>query len=283
MIAKVDSGATQYFLSDRLSTRLVMDTAGNAIGRQATLPFGEDFAESGTQEKHHFTSYERDGESLTDYAVTRQYASIVGRFMRVDPHRSGCSQTNPRGSNRYAYAQNDSTNRSDPLGLKWILIGCTHYSDGFGGSCTSCTGYDDAPDGLITIRTVCDSPIPTDGRGEDFLIVQDPIPPNPLGGQTGGAPPMTCNECCVTGLDTCKIEFFNNMSNINLGASAQQCIADCIRSGPGFGRCVDACMINAATGNLRRINRYLEYFNQCLASWGSLCAGEREDCSCFWM
>jgi YD repeat-containing protein len=57
MIAKVASGSTQYFLSDRLSTRLALDTSGNVSGRLAHLPFGEDFAESGAQEKHHFTSY----------------------------------------------------------------------------------------------------------------------------------------------------------------------------------------------------------------------------------
>ena len=78
MIAKVEGGVTQYFLSDRLSTRLVVDASGNVIGRQAHLAFGEDFGESGTQEKHHFTSYERDGESGIDYAVNRHYAPAVG-------------------------------------------------------------------------------------------------------------------------------------------------------------------------------------------------------------
>jgi YD repeat-containing protein len=65
MIATVSGGTSQYFLSDRLSTRLVLDGSGNVLGRMAHLPFGEDFAESGTQEKHHFTTYERDGESGT--------------------------------------------------------------------------------------------------------------------------------------------------------------------------------------------------------------------------
>jgi hypothetical protein len=30
------------------------------LGRQAHLAFGEEFAASGTQEKHHFTSYEAE-------------------------------------------------------------------------------------------------------------------------------------------------------------------------------------------------------------------------------
>ena len=76
---------SRYYLSDRLSERVVMDTSGSVVGRQAHLPFGEDFAGSGTQEKHHFTNYERDVESGTDYAINRQYNQGVGRFMRVDP------------------------------------------------------------------------------------------------------------------------------------------------------------------------------------------------------
>ena len=67
IIAKVTSGNTQYLLADRLSVGVILDSAGNVIGRQGHLPFGEDFGESGTQEKHHFTSYERDGESGLDF------------------------------------------------------------------------------------------------------------------------------------------------------------------------------------------------------------------------
>ena len=85
MIAKVASGSTQYFLSDRLSIRLVLDASGLVVGRQGHLPFGEDFGESGSQEKHHFTSYERDGESGTDNALHRQYMAYTGRFNRPDP------------------------------------------------------------------------------------------------------------------------------------------------------------------------------------------------------
>jgi YD repeat-containing protein len=78
---------TQYYLSDGLSVRMTLDASGNVLGRESHLPFGEDFGESGTQEKHHFTSYERDSETSTDYAVNRQYAQSVGRFNRPDPYR----------------------------------------------------------------------------------------------------------------------------------------------------------------------------------------------------
>jgi RHS repeat-associated protein len=115
MIAKVASGSTQYFISDRLSVRMTVDSSGNVIGRQAHLPFGEDFAESGNQEKHHFTTYERDGESGLDYAVNRYDASNIGRFNQVDPIRG--NMTNPQSLNRYAYVANDPINSTDPQGL----------------------------------------------------------------------------------------------------------------------------------------------------------------------
>jgi RHS repeat-associated protein len=117
MIAKVASGITRYFLSDRLSTRIALDTSGNVIGRQGHLPSGEDFGESGTQEKHHFTNYERDGESATDYAVNRQYSPVVGRFGRPDPYSGSMSLEFPQSLNRLGYLGNDPVSSSDPLGL----------------------------------------------------------------------------------------------------------------------------------------------------------------------
>jgi RHS repeat-associated protein len=118
MIAKIASEVTQYFLSDRLSVRMVLDSAGNASGRQGHLPFGEDFAESGIQEKRHFTSYERDGESSSDYAVNRHYSQTIGRFNRPDPIRAFChSQRDPQELNRYTYTVNNPVNNRDSLGL----------------------------------------------------------------------------------------------------------------------------------------------------------------------
>ncbi|MBI3652470.1 MAG: hypothetical protein HY231_15730 [Acidobacteria bacterium] len=86
LVAKETGGSRQYVLSDRLSVRMILDASGNMIGRQGHLPFGEDFAESGSQHKHHFTSYERDAESGLDYAVNRFYASSIGRFLQADPY-----------------------------------------------------------------------------------------------------------------------------------------------------------------------------------------------------
>ncbi len=81
------------------------------------MPFGEDFGESGEQQKQHFTSYERDSETGTDYAMNRQYGQSVGRFNRVDPLASSADKGSPQSWNRYAYAVSDPVNKVDRMGL----------------------------------------------------------------------------------------------------------------------------------------------------------------------
>src|SRR6185295_16653081 len=116
LIVNVDNGTRRYLLSDRLSARVALNNSGNVIGRQGHLPFGEDFGESGTLDKHHFTSYERDGESATDYAINRQCLSGVGRFLQADPYRASGYLVDPQSWNRYRYSRNDPVNKKDPLG-----------------------------------------------------------------------------------------------------------------------------------------------------------------------
>jgi RHS repeat-associated protein len=120
MIAKVASGGAQYFLSDRLSERVVLDSSGNVSGRMAHLPFGEDFGESGTQEKHHFTNYERNTEN--DYAVNRSYMPATGRFQQSDPYVASGRIVNPQSWNRYSYVRGDVVNREDLLGLQDTIV-----------------------------------------------------------------------------------------------------------------------------------------------------------------
>jgi RHS repeat-associated protein len=117
MIAKVEGGVTSYYLSDRLSTRLVLDSSGNMTSRQAHLPYGEEIGSSGATEKHRFTSYERDSETGLDYAINRSYSSSVGRFSQADPYRASGFMRDPQSWNRYSYTRNDAVNAVDPLGL----------------------------------------------------------------------------------------------------------------------------------------------------------------------
>jgi RHS repeat-associated protein len=124
MVAKYNNSTMSYFLSDRLSIRLVLDSNGNIIGRQSHLPFGEDLNTSGTTDKHRFTSYERDTETTTDYAVNRQYNENIGRFYRPDPVPLNIKNSlalesygDPQGLNKYNYVRNDPINLADPKGL----------------------------------------------------------------------------------------------------------------------------------------------------------------------
>jgi RHS repeat-associated protein len=122
MIAR-EGGGRVFFLYDRLSARAtITDGQGNIQGRQSHLPFGEELNATGTTDKHRFTSYERDSETGTDYAVNRQYAQGVGRFLRPDPYARSYDWGNPQSLNRYAYVQNDPANATDPLGLLQIRV-----------------------------------------------------------------------------------------------------------------------------------------------------------------
>jgi RHS repeat-associated protein len=121
MVAREQSGVLRYFLQDRLSTRLITDSSGTLVGREDHLPFGEDSGTgSGESEKHRFTSYERDSESNTDYAMNRQYATTTGRFLQPDPAAGTIGA--PPSLNRYAYVENDPINSVDPYGLFPIII-----------------------------------------------------------------------------------------------------------------------------------------------------------------
>ena len=109
------TGGVRYYHQDRLSTRMITNESGAVVGTQDHLPYGEDIGTSGVPEKHRFTTYERDAESGTDYAMNRQYSYVSGRFNRPDPVPG--SLGSPQSWNRYVYAQNDPVNLIDPLGL----------------------------------------------------------------------------------------------------------------------------------------------------------------------
>jgi RHS repeat-associated protein len=116
--SRVIMSGPYYLLSDKLSVRLVMNSSAVVKGQQGHLPFGEDFAESGTQQqKQHFTSYERDGQSGTDYAVNRSYSFGVGRFQSADPFQQSAGASAPQSWNRYAYVTNAPADFVDPTGL----------------------------------------------------------------------------------------------------------------------------------------------------------------------
>ena len=122
------TGGVKYYHQDRLSTRMITNESGAVVGTQDHLPYGEDIGTSGVPEKHRFTTYERDAESGTDYAMNRQYGYVSGRFNRPDPIAGNGG--NPQSWNRYTYSLNDPVNLVDPTGLlqcmiDWVVAPCT--------------------------------------------------------------------------------------------------------------------------------------------------------------
>jgi RHS repeat-associated protein len=123
MIAREQSGRV-FFLQDRLSIRAtITDGQGNIQGRQGHLPFGDEFGTSGTQDKHRFSSYERDSERGTDYAARRVYGQDLGRFIQTDPLPPRMDNPallggigDPQSLNRYGFGRNDPVNILDPTG-----------------------------------------------------------------------------------------------------------------------------------------------------------------------
>ncbi len=110
------SGATlTYVHSDLLSSRLTTGTQGTPTGEQGHYPFGESWYSTGVTTSRDFTNYERDAESGLDDANARSYCSADGRF--IEPDRVPGSGGNPQSLNRYAYARDNPSNLTDPLGL----------------------------------------------------------------------------------------------------------------------------------------------------------------------
>lgn len=148
LLATIEGGATKYHHPDHLSTRVITDGGGSVVAQRGHFPFGEVWYETGTPDKWKFTSYERDPESLLDYAMFRYHASRLGRFMTPDPIAG--SVLDPQSLNRYSYTRNDPVNLIDPLGLE--PFGCTW-------SCVS-TG-----DGRLICTKSCPAPLDPGGGG----------------------------------------------------------------------------------------------------------------------
>ncbi|HKV38173.1 MAG TPA: RHS repeat-associated core domain-containing protein, partial [Blastocatellia bacterium] len=167
-------------MSDWLSERLDADTSGNIQGTMGTLPFGEDFAESGSQEKHHFTSYERDGETGLDYANRRVYSSASARFQWVDPYSTSGTATDPQTWNRYAYVMGDPVNSADPSGMATIDKLLPTAAPNTTGDDTSC--------------------VPVSANWAGFINLYDCI--DGTGGGGGGDPPTSPTPSCKMHVDT---------------------------------------------------------------------------------
>ena len=95
----------------------------NATG---TLCYDADFYPLGGElaftnncsQSYKFAGMEQDSETGEYHTLFRQYASNLGRWLSPDP--LGGSVANPQSLNRYAYALNNPTTLTDPLGPRGL-------------------------------------------------------------------------------------------------------------------------------------------------------------------
>jgi RHS repeat-associated protein len=174
LIATLAGSTTTYHHADHLSTRVSTDSSGNTVRTFGHYPFGETWYETGTASKWKFTTYERDSESLNDYAIARIYVNRIARFST--PDQLGGNIENPQSLNRYAYVLNDPQNLSDPLGL------CGGGPSDTGAPCSNFSYFDS--NGCIVNVTYYKE------MGDDGIVYDMPMESEPdcslAGGDGGG-------------------------------------------------------------------------------------------------
>jgi RHS repeat-associated protein len=104
---------------------LVTDSGGNPSAQMGQFPFGESWYNA-TGDKLQFSTYERDSESVNDYALARYQVNRLGRFSSPDPLAGGTGD--PQSLNRYAYTRNDPVDYVDPTGM--YLVGLPNTPGG---------------------------------------------------------------------------------------------------------------------------------------------------------
>jgi len=138
------TGGIFYYFADQLgSTRTI--TTGSGTGQTpGQLCYDADFTPYGQEMQHterlqttacpsnyRFTGYEYDSETGLDYAFARYYSPRLGRFLSTDP--LGGNVGDLQSHNAYAYAANNPTNLTDPLGLFPVDCIWTGNCGGWGG------------------------------------------------------------------------------------------------------------------------------------------------------
>ena len=126
LLATYDSAGLHFFLTDPLGTRRVqVNAAGQVEGTDASLPYGDGFAQTAQDDPNHqhFAQLTYDPESQLDHAEARQYAAWMGRWTAPDPYNGSYDLANPQSLNRYAYVNNNPLGFVDPSGLAGGVTG----------------------------------------------------------------------------------------------------------------------------------------------------------------
>ena len=178
------SGPTlsRYWHPDWLgSVRLASTPSQTVLGETAYAPYGE--AQEFGSGDISFTGQNQDtitsGYSLYDFPM-REHHPTAGRWVSPDPAGLGAvDPSNPQSWNRYAYALNNPTTLTDPLGLD----SCAAWDPTCGGPCVP--GVDNCTSTLACgLGTVCGGPIP--GGGGSVGNGLPPVGPGGIGILGGG-------------------------------------------------------------------------------------------------
>jgi RHS repeat-associated protein len=118
LLAKKDNAGTLYYHPDHQGSTAVVSKAGGVdVEDIAYYPFGatrQDSSTEGTSVSHKYTGQEIDGENGVYNYDARMYDPDMGRFLTPDSIVP--SPYDPQSLNRYAYAQNNPVNLTDPTG-----------------------------------------------------------------------------------------------------------------------------------------------------------------------
>ncbi|MEO1657569.1 MAG: RHS repeat-associated core domain-containing protein [Pseudomonadota bacterium] len=116
-IVRIKNGVPTYTYTDHLGSQTVLaDEVGGVVLREELTPYGEVFSSTSAANDNEpvFTGHVRDTATGLTYMLARYYDPVIGRFLATDPVQF--SPDRPGMFSRYAYAENDPTNMTDPDG-----------------------------------------------------------------------------------------------------------------------------------------------------------------------
>jgi RHS repeat-associated protein len=143
-----------YLTEDALgSVRAITNSFGEIKARRDFLPFGEElfagignrntnqkYSTNGDDTRKKFATYQRDAETNLDYAQSRYYSPMQGRFTSPDEFKGGPDELfdfeedasdnptfyadleNPQSLNKYQYTYNNPYKYNDPTGHCTLCI-----------------------------------------------------------------------------------------------------------------------------------------------------------------
>ncbi len=130
IVAPVETAKVKYLTNDNLGTpRINTDAISSIVSRSDYMPYGEEIVTLGgrsSTEKYladdirqGFTGYERDAESVLEFAQARMYGTTLGRLTSTDPILFEPKRaTDPQRINLYAYTRNNPSALTDSTGQK---------------------------------------------------------------------------------------------------------------------------------------------------------------------